>query len=694
MDQIQLLFEPPVDCNGRVRNYSNRNTSGGRQNKERSMDLPNTSKTADDPNWRKPKANCHEYCDSCGCIDGDRLVCDRCPASFHLECLDPPMDSEEADTGVWYCHRCSLIIREEEDGASVNSERTDGSSRQSNLKCPSFSLPFARAQITNYIKAPRLRYTAAGPSPTSLGNSLLDLISDCETLYETSKLRSIWQMLNYATHLNPKEFDLPKDLIPGFKIPRSYKYEQERKNKGIIELDNGLIPRPIRNCYTCSKTCLTEPLLCCDYCDASFHISCLDPPLTHFPARCERWMCPNHAEIAIDAHLLKSPRLSERMALWDRINVLSDSTIKSCQFDTEFSHEAKQHILIEFLSQLKRKYQPIEAAEADFWEKCQTYQSSKRNKLTLSLSADTVNRDMEEGQMKSKVPNAIKNLYKKPLNLFIEEIDGECYRAEPEQQEFLASLLQFYKAIKSTKEVVPSSKSKIKNEEPTKLFTRSYEGLALEDMPCRATLIPRNCKGPSFRMTFKQAKIGFDLDCHLNLDLYSIDEEPKCGRVSAHHATIFFDSYSRTYELINYSEYGTLVDCVKFGIDNLDENSLELNSTELVRRVHELVKTGQDKKMASLGGNIKGGKSKAKQEKRFMMPAPRTRPLSSLDECSCKPHLPNLELKDEAEREEILKQLTKIIDEPGSESGALLRLGSIVKFGCYEFIFSIVEVDV
>ncbi|VEL28227.1 unnamed protein product, partial [Protopolystoma xenopodis] len=70
-----------------------------------------TNSSRDDPFWKKPRNNCHDFCDSCGCIEGERLVCDKCPASFHLECLDPPMDPEDAATGVWYCHRCTMLLR-------------------------------------------------------------------------------------------------------------------------------------------------------------------------------------------------------------------------------------------------------------------------------------------------------------------------------------------------------------------------------------------------------------------------------------------------------------------------------------------------------------------------------------------------------------------------------------------------------
>lgn len=36
------------------------------------------------------------------------------------------------------------------------------------------------------------------------------------------------------------------------------------------------------------------PLIQCDYCSLLFHMDCLDPPLTAFPAG--KWMCPNHVE--------------------------------------------------------------------------------------------------------------------------------------------------------------------------------------------------------------------------------------------------------------------------------------------------------------------------------------------------------------------------------------------------------------
>ncbi|VEL14706.1 unnamed protein product [Protopolystoma xenopodis] len=45
----------------------------------------------------------------------------------------------------------------------------------------------------------------------------------------------------------------------------------------------------------------------------------MDPPLSSFPPRSERWMCPLHAEQTIDECLVRSIRLTERMHLWDTL---------------------------------------------------------------------------------------------------------------------------------------------------------------------------------------------------------------------------------------------------------------------------------------------------------------------------------------------------------------------------------------
>ena len=48
-----------------------------------------------------------EYCRVCR-DGGELLCCDRCPSSYHMHCLIPPMTIIPEDD--WYCPRCTVSI--------------------------------------------------------------------------------------------------------------------------------------------------------------------------------------------------------------------------------------------------------------------------------------------------------------------------------------------------------------------------------------------------------------------------------------------------------------------------------------------------------------------------------------------------------------------------------------------------------
>ncbi|CAL8074810.1 unnamed protein product [Calicophoron daubneyi] len=362
MNEINTLFAPPT-----AESYGKKGLTGipsARRTRKEKDTAPTDSSSAgldhfvgvssqyhsnqpnarDDPFWRKPRPNCHEFCDSCGCIEGERLVCDRCPASFHLECLDPPMDPEEAPIGVWFCQRCSMILKDEEDQTSnssshstvateTGSNRSGRTGRVSGKKDDSMH-PLnllAGAALSHLQQQSSSKRNSCVPRPPNNDRALRSRSSRSaawgESAYvadsDESDLRALWNVIKYSQYQNPKEFDLPKDLIPGVKLPGSYKTVAERKNKTIIELENGIVPRPVRRCFVCSRTCLFAPLLPCDYCSSCFHLECLDPPLPHFPPRSERWMCPNHIEHVADRYLVQTVRLTERMRIWSQLTKIT-----------------------------------------------------------------------------------------------------------------------------------------------------------------------------------------------------------------------------------------------------------------------------------------------------------------------------------------------------------------------------------
>ncbi|CAH8428593.1 unnamed protein product [Schistosoma haematobium] len=86
-------------------------------------------------------------------------------------------------------------------------------------------------------------------------------------------------------------------------------------------------------------------------------------------------------------------------------------------------------------------------------------------------------------------------------------------------------------------------------------------------------------------------------DCHLCLANYNLSSlnNQKCSFISSHHATIFYDDWTQHYELIKYSEYGTRVDGIIYGND-IDRKLIYIpESSDLVHRVRNLIKTAPKK---------------------------------------------------------------------------------------------------
>ena len=56
---------------------------------------------------KEEEDNHMEYCRVCR-DGGDLLCCDRCPSSYHMHCLIPPMTIIPQDD--WFCPRCTVSI--------------------------------------------------------------------------------------------------------------------------------------------------------------------------------------------------------------------------------------------------------------------------------------------------------------------------------------------------------------------------------------------------------------------------------------------------------------------------------------------------------------------------------------------------------------------------------------------------------
>ncbi|XP_069683986.1 PHD finger protein 12 [Periplaneta americana] len=290
MPQIQALIAPPIS------------DEAAKAKKKEGKELH--------PYYKRPgKGHNHDSCDSCG-EGGDLLCCDKCPASFHLQCHDPPLDETDIPMGEWLCHSCRIAANKVEGmvpSSSIN--------MKSEVKLPREVKELASA-ITTCRGRLRGKREAA-ELPTNEKRSRKD-----ESAPFTNPLDVL---VKAASAMNPKQFELPREMgmsipFPGTdKIPGPSKISNRRNSvakKKPYELDNGLVPLPVKVCFECRKSCRKAPLVACDYCPLLFHQDCLDPPLTSLPSG--RWMCPNHPEQYIDRKLLMSCSATERVKLWDR----------------------------------------------------------------------------------------------------------------------------------------------------------------------------------------------------------------------------------------------------------------------------------------------------------------------------------------------------------------------------------------
>ncbi|XP_016409230.1 PHD finger protein 12 isoform X4 [Sinocyclocheilus rhinocerous] len=383
MEQIQTLLAPPKSEDGEKR-----------------------TRKPDRSTRRAGRATNHDTCDSCR-EGGDLLCCDHCPAAFHLQCCNPPLSREMLPPGDWMCHRCTIRKKKrEQKKEQINGllERqlgkqtpSPGPEQECGTLCldPSVGsggtgLRAAVAQVRLLERRPSSRpatpnsNTSSTDTPTpseqnDMEEDLLDVEDEAQgsepelSNITTTLKRPFDLLIAAAMQRNPMQFQLPNDLTCTTALPgtskRRRKDELSAKNikRPQHELDHfGLVPLPVKVCYTCSRSCRLAPLIQCDYCPLLFHMDCLDPPLTAFPTG--RWMCPNHIQNL----------LNERSLTFNN----------RCQLFDQFQDRISQHaVKLDFLQRIHRQHPPTQRS------------AHANSRKTL------------------KVPDAIKSQYQNPPTL-------------------------------------------------------------------------------------------------------------------------------------------------------------------------------------------------------------------------------------------------------------------------------------
>uniref|UniRef100_A0A8C1SQA8 PHD finger protein 12 n=1 Tax=Cyprinus carpio TaxID=7962 RepID=A0A8C1SQA8_CYPCA len=461
MEQIQQLLAPPRSEDGEKRRKPERETRRG------------------------GRATNHDTCDSCR-EGGDLLCCDHCPAAFHLQCCNPPLSREMLPPGDWMCHRCSVRKKKREQKAEqVNgaferqlSKRSSSPAAELELgtlrldglpSAASGGLRLAVAQVrllerrtSSRPGTPTSNASTDTPTPSEhndVDEDLMDVeeeVQGSESESATPRLKKPFQLLIAAAmERNPTQFQLPSELTCTTSLPGSSK--RRRKEEAIgknvkrpqHELDpSGLVPLPVKVCFTCGKSCRVAPLIQCDYCALLFHMDCLDPPLTAMPTG--RWMCPNHAE-----HMV--------------LNQNNVTLSTRCQLFDQFQDRLSQHaVKVDFLRWVHRQHHPNRRGVRHI------------KKKTL------------------KVPNAIKSHYQNPpllvdqvglrngqivTNGFMEqECSSQHLTSEGEQEEWLHHVIALQCSIMKHLSAKQMSSSLRDSEQTDMSDVKTQESTEMQDL--------------------------------------------------------------------------------------------------------------------------------------------------------------------------------------------------------------------
>ena len=168
-----------------------------------------------------------------------------------------------------------------------------------------------------------------------------------------------------------------------------------------------------------------------------------------------------------------------------------------------------------------------------------------------------------------------------------------------------------------------------------------------------AVFSPLNGQGPACLMRHKSFSAGQGADMDLCLANYGF-----CNYVSGKHATVFYDEETHQFELLNYSEHGTIVDNVLYSCDFSEKPKQHVHSSSSKFSPTSKYVEPQRKKKPPIGRTTRGLGTE------FITRG-----------CNCR------------------ASASSLIGGSGAgwEGTAVLHHGSYVKFGCMHFVFSIVE---
>lgn len=211
------------------------------------------------------------------------------------------------------------------------------------------------------------------------------------------------------------------------------------------------------------------------------------------------------------------------------------------------------------------------------------------------------------------------------------------------------------------------------------------------DIRTRAVITPINIKNTgnnwfetpalscSFYMRYRSLSIGTGQGNDVQLTKYG-----SCQYISDKHATIFYDEVTRMFELLNYSEFGTVVNGQYYSCE-FDNYLMQKECSTENNQQHTIGKKSKKEDCDDFNRDRKFDKQKIRQEIINLIDITRKCNRSSNNVIS-NDRMANI-------TQPRCKCPGRNVVNHGWEGTALLYHGTILNFGCLSFVFSITDYD-
>lgn len=215
----------------------------------------------------------NDFCSTCG-DTGVFLCCESCPKSFHFSCCSPPYYDDNLPENSWFCHECSV--------------KKTGITKETGM----FGKLLMNLEVMDPVQF-RL--------PKRIRERFQNVYTAPNGSYSDDSMKNVLASQRPKNHLkNPNSEDFEFYVDKETRIPlRCQKC--------------GDIAHQLKNEFASSQM-IVKPMITCDYCPLSWHIDCLNPPMSTVKQLGRKWFCPAHLEDII----MKQRRLKKGQVYIDR----------------------------------------------------------------------------------------------------------------------------------------------------------------------------------------------------------------------------------------------------------------------------------------------------------------------------------------------------------------------------------------